>query len=225
MKNVWAILIWGIIVFAVGTFLDKVRSMLMSGGNPMVINIFRFAAGFVLVVIVVLVRRGLRKWMKGEGLGPAGWFTAGAVAWVMQAVYVRFVAPRRTVDIQIHDTLFVLGYWHLAVGVAVLFLAISALYYSYPVVTRRTLKSSFGYVHFWVSFAALFVVFWLENFFYSTLAGIWVNPQFVQESDWAYRSMAILLLVAQGLFVFNMVYSLFRKRRRGRPGKSRATGR
>jgi hypothetical protein len=55
MKKLWAILIWGVLVFGIGTYLDKVREMLMMGGDPVVTYILRFGIGLVLAVLAVLI--------------------------------------------------------------------------------------------------------------------------------------------------------------------------
>ena len=222
MKNVWAILIWGVMIFAVGAFLDRVRTMLMTGVSPLVMYGFRFVVGFALVVVVVLVRRALRKWMTDDQLGPGGWFGAGAIAWALQGVYVWATEPRRTLALHLQDTSFVLSYLYVAVEVSAVFWAIAALYYSYKVVMRRSMSPVLGKIHFWVTHAALYVVLWLEYYTYP----IKTNPEF---QDWVtnrevslgYELMASALLGAQVLFVFNMIYSLLRKRKRGRPKGSR----
>ncbi|HUB62731.1 MAG TPA: hypothetical protein VL978_18580, partial [Puia sp.] len=61
MKKSSAILIWGVLVFAIGTYLDKVREMLMMGGDPVVTYILRFGVALVLVVLVVLVGGWLKR--------------------------------------------------------------------------------------------------------------------------------------------------------------------
>jgi cytochrome c oxidase subunit 1 len=218
MKNVSAILIWGVMVFAVGAFLDRARTMLMTDVGPLVTYGFRFVVGFVLVVVIVLVRRLLRKWMADEQLGPGGWFGAGAIAWALQGVYVWLTEPRRTLDLHVHDRYFVISYLYVAVEVSAVFWAFAALYYSYKVVTRRSMSPVLGKVHFWVTHAALYVVLWLEYYKYP----VKTNPEFLdwvtnREVSLGYELMASALLGAQVLFVFNMIYSLLRKRKRGRP--------
>ena len=68
MKKFWAILIWGVLVFGIGTYLDKVREMLMMGGDPMVTYILRFGVGLVLVILAVLVGRWLKRWLESAGI-------------------------------------------------------------------------------------------------------------------------------------------------------------
>src|SRR5580658_2850399 len=118
MKKILVILVWGVLVFAIGTYLDKVRGMLMLGWDPTMTAVFRFAAGLALVVSVVLVGRWLRGWMGGKGLEPGGWFVAGALAWLLQGAYAWWMEPRRTLDLMVHDTFIVIAYVYAAAGVA-----------------------------------------------------------------------------------------------------------
>jgi cytochrome c oxidase subunit I len=219
MKKVWAILIWGVLIFAIGTYLDMVRGMLMGGSDPMITAVFRFAVAFVVVMVVVLVGRWLRRWT-GKRLRPGEWFVAGAVAWMLQGAYARWVEPLRTLDMVVHDTYFVMTYVFAVVGVAVIFGVIGAVYLSYPLVTGRTLNAVLGYLHFWATLAALYVVLWMESFDngLNLPKGYleYRNFQTNQAVGWAYEGMAILLVGVQVVFVGNLVASLFRRRRRMR---------
>jgi len=217
MKKVWAIFIWGVLVFAIGTYLDMVRGMLMTGSDPMIAAVFRFAVGLGLVVVVVLVGR----WLGGARLDPGGWFVAGAVAWVIHGVYMWRMEPGRTLDIVVHDTFFVIFYLHAAIGVAVVFGLIGVIYLTYPIVTGRALNRVMGYLHFWVSIGALYVVLWMESYKYVSVTegalgfGMWglQNWQTTRVVGWAYTGLAIMLVAVQMVFVGNLVGSLFWRRR------------
>jgi heme/copper-type cytochrome/quinol oxidase subunit 1 len=222
MKKVWAILIWGVLVFVIGTYLDMVRGMLMMGSDPIMTAVFRFAVGLGLVVVVVLVRR----WFRGARLDPGGWFVAGAVSWVIQGVYMWRMEPGRTLDLVVHDTFFIIFYLHAAVGVAAVFGLIGVVYLTYPLVTGRALNRVIGYLHFWVSIGALYVVLWMESYKYvSVTEGSWGfemwgvrNWQTPRVAWWAYTGMAIMLVAVQMVFVGNLVASLFWRRRSRKGG-------
>src|ERR1700761_1185563 len=129
MKKLWAILIWGLLVFGIGTYLDKVREMLMAGGDPVVTYIIRFGVGLVLAIAVVLMGRWMKRWLGWNALGPGGWFLIGAVAWGIQGGYDWWMDPRGIVDIAVHDTYFVILRLHAYSAVVVLYLLTGAIYY------------------------------------------------------------------------------------------------
>jgi heme/copper-type cytochrome/quinol oxidase subunit 1 len=181
----------------------------------MMTAVFRFAAGLGLVVVVVLVGR----WLRGARLDPGGWFVSGAVAWVIQGVYMWRMEPGRTVDLQLHDTLFVLAYFQMSLGVAVVFGVIGAIYLTHPSVTARPLNKVIGFFHFWVSLAALYVVLWMEDVKFVNLAtGVpgleFRNFQTYYVVEGAYSAMATLFVGMQVAFVVILVGSLFGRRKR-----------
>lgn len=203
MKRLWAILIWGVLIFAIGTYLDRVREMLMLGIDPTVIYIVRFGVGLVLAVLVVLVGRWLRRWLGGHGLGPGDWFMIGAVAWVIQGGYGWWMDSGRTVDIEIHDTIFVLARWQMIGGLLVLYVVMGLIYY-----LSRGMNRVLGFVHFFVTHAALYLLLWMRDFYpaYEVKGYLeyheWIDYNVISG---AYLGMAMLLVAAQLLFVGNLV--------------------
>lgn len=205
MKKVWAILIWGVLIFAIGTYLDKVRGMVMQGGDPVLILVLRFAVGLVLVVAIVLMGRWVRGWT-GKVLSPGDWFMAGAMAWVFQAGLVLATDPRWTVDIQLHDTIFILLFFHVAGAIVLLFVLFGVVYY---VDTR--MSRVIGLAHFFVTFAAFFALFWMKYFNPAYQARdylAWREFQTYSVVSQAWGYLAILLVAAQLLFVGNLIYGL-----------------
>ncbi len=202
MKKIRAILIWGVLIFAIGTYLDKVRVMLMQGGDPTIILVLRFAVALVLVVAVVLVG----KWMRGTRMEAGAWFLAGAIAWVLQGGFVWLTDPKQVVDIQIHDTVFVVLYFHMVV-VMIILLGLFGVIYSFGHKMNRVL----GVVHFFVTFAAFYALFWMKYFnpAYEAKGYLaWKEYQSFLFASQAWVYLAILLVAAQLLFVANLVYGL-----------------
>jgi heme/copper-type cytochrome/quinol oxidase subunit 1 len=203
MKKVWAILIWGVLVFAIGTYLDKVRELLMVGGDQNLTYVLRFGIGFVLVVVVALVGRWLKRWLGRNGLGPGDWFMIGAVAWVIEGGYGWVIDPRATLDIQVHDTMFIIGRLHAIGGAAILYGVIGAIYY-----LGRGMNSVLGFIHFFVTHSTLYVLFWMKNFdpAYSVKGYLdYREFQNYKIVSGGYEVMAIMLVAAQLLFVVNLV--------------------
>jgi hypothetical protein len=221
MKKLWAILIWGVLVFGIGTYLDKVREMLMMGGDPVVMYILRFGVGLVLAILVVLIGGWLNRWLGRNGLGPGDWFMIGAVAWGIQGGYGWWMDPRGHLDIQIHDTMFVISQLDAIGVVVVLNMLIALIYY-----LGRGVNRVLGFVHFILTFAAVYVLLWMKFFNPAYLAkGYmgWHEFQRYEMVSAAYAIMGMLLVAAQVLFVVNLFLMLFRRgrRRRGVDGRFR----
>jgi hypothetical protein len=220
MKKFWAILIWGVLVFGIGTYLDKVREMLMMGGDPVMTYILRFGVGLMLAILVVLVGRLLKRWLGRNGLGPGDWFMIGAVAWAIQGGYGWWMDPRGIVDVAVHDTYFVISRLYANCAMVLLYVLTGAIYY-----LGRGMSRVLGYIHFLVTHAALYLLLWMRNFDPAyQVPGYLEYHEFQNDKmvSGGYFVMAMLLLAAQLLFVVNLFVMVFsRGRRRGVDGRFR----
>ncbi len=122
-----------------------------------------------------------------------------------------------TTDIHLHDTLWVVGHFHLIMAAATFLGSFAAIYYWFPKLFGRALSRPLSLVHFWGSFVLLVITFSLmlsagyegqprrlyDPFGYDFLAGL--------EGINAVTSYAAFALGAvQIVFVINFVGSLVR---------------
>ena len=112
---------------------------------------------------------------------------------------------------------FVVGHFHLVMGVAATFAMLGALFFWFPKLFGRRLHEPLGKMHFWLTFAGVYCAFlpmhWLglvsqagksSGANLAAIAG-WIGP--VR----SFITAAILITVsAQGIFLFNFLWSLFR---------------
>ena len=62
-------------------------------------------------------------------------------------------------DIQLHDTYFVVGHFHLIMGVAAIFGIFGATYYWFPKMFGRMMSERWGKVHFFLTLAGTYAIF------------------------------------------------------------------
>src|ERR1700746_1193650 len=62
-------------------------------------------------------------------------------------------------DIQLHDTYFVVGHFHLIMGVAAIFGIFAATYYWFPKMFGRMMNESMGRIHFFITLAGTYAIF------------------------------------------------------------------
>ena len=120
-------------------------------------------------------------------------------------------------DIQLHDTYFVVGHFHLIMGVAAIFGMFAATYYWFPKMFGRMMNETWGKVHFFLTLAGTYAIFMPMH--YLGLAG--GTRRYSQYTEVAYLAKlmplhqfmtyaAILTIAAQFIFVINLFWSMFK---------------
>ncbi|TAE50297.1 MAG: cytochrome c oxidase subunit I, partial [Cytophagales bacterium] len=122
-------------------------------------------------------------------------------------------------DIQLHDTYFVVAHFHLVMGSASFFGMVAGVYHWFPKMFGRMMDEKLGYVHFWITFIGVYLVFFPMH--YIGIAGFPRRYYSFSTFDFSksytdlnmfISAAAILTFSAQALFAFNFVYSIFRGR-------------
>jgi cytochrome c oxidase subunit I len=120
-------------------------------------------------------------------------------------------------DIPLHDTAFVVGHFHLIMGVAAIFGMFAGTYYWFPKMFGRMMNERWGRVHFFLTLAGTYAIFMPMH--YLGMAG---QPRrYSQFTELAYLQhliplnrfityAAILTISAQFIFVINLFWSMFK---------------
>jgi len=120
-------------------------------------------------------------------------------------------------DIQLHDTYFVVGHFHLIMGVAAIFGMFAATYYWFPKMFGRMMNETWGRVHFFITLAGTYAIFMPMH--YLGVAG--GTRRYSQYTEVAYLQKlmpihqfmtyaAIITIAAQFIFVINLFWSMFK---------------
>ena len=142
-------------------------------------------------------------------IGLVAIFTVGGLSGIMHAS-----AP---VDLQQHDSYFVVAHFHYVIAGGVLMGLFAGMYYWYPKVTGRMLSEKLGKWHFWTGFVGFNL-----NFFPMHFSGLYGMPR----RTWTYQSGLGLeiwnQLATVGGFVFGasalfLIWNFIRSYRKGEP--------
>jgi cytochrome c oxidase subunit 1 len=120
-------------------------------------------------------------------------------------------------DIPLHDTAFVVGHFHLIMGVAAIFGMFAGTYYWFPKMFGRMMNETWGRIHFVITLIGTYCIFMPMH--YLGMAG---QPRrYSQFTELAYLQhliplntfityAAIVTVSAQLIFVLNLFWSMFK---------------
>jgi len=141
-------------------------------------------------------------------------FAIGAIVMFGTGGFGGLFLGNATNDIQLHDTYFVVGHFHLLIGGMTLMALFAALYHWYPVMFGRPMNETLGRIHYWLTFPTFYLIFLLMHF--NGLAGMprryysWEKYDYlssVRGNQVLISLLAFLLGAAQLLFFYNFIRS------------------
>jgi cytochrome c oxidase subunit 1 len=82
---------------------------------------------------------------------PAMLFAIGLVSTFITGGLTGIILGDSTLDINVHDTYFVVAHFHLVMGISALYGMFAGIYHWFPRMFGRMLNKNLGYIHFWVT--------------------------------------------------------------------------
>ena len=210
------VLIYCMGALAVLSYMVYGHHMFVSGMNPVSALAFSFPTLVITIpaTIVVLI------WtfsLYGSKLriNAASLFALGFISMFVSGGVSGFFLAQPSIDIMLHATYFVVGHFHMVMGVAAMFGIFSATYFWFPKMTGRMMNESLGRVHFWLSFAGAYCIF--MPFHYLGMAGnirrySSFPDDFLQPLLPVHKWITVAALItgaAQLIFVYNLIHSRF----------------
>jgi cytochrome c oxidase subunit 1 len=213
-------MIGSMLFIAILSFIVWAHHMFVTGMNPFLGSIFMLLTLIIAVPSAVKIFNYVTTLWKGNiRFTPAMLFSIGLVSFFLTGGITGIFLGNSAIDIQLHDTYFVVAHFHLVMGSASFFGMLAGIYHWFPKMFGRMMNDKLGYIHFWFTFVGVYLVFFPMH--YIGIAGFprryysWTN--FETFSGFADLNMlvsiaAIVTLSAQFIFLFNFFYSMFRGR-------------
>jgi cytochrome c oxidase subunit 1 len=207
------------------------QHMFSSGLNPFSPLVFSvLAASLGVPAAILLVSWFATLWKARIQLNTSLLFALGFVSLFLSGGLSGMFLARRELTSGAVSEDFVAGHFHLVMGIAATFAVLAALFFWFPKLFGRRLNESLGKAHFWLTFAGVYCVFmpmhWLglvsqsaknANADLSSVAS-WIGPAR------SFITAGILVTVfAQGIFLFNFLWTLLRGERVKEDNPWRAT--
>ncbi len=86
-------------------------------------------------------------------------FAIGFVSLFVAGGVTGIVLGQTSLDLSMHDTYFVLGHFHLVMGVAAIFGMFAGTYFWFPKMFGRMMSERLGKIHFWPTFIGVYAIF------------------------------------------------------------------
>lgn len=215
-------MVLSILAIAFLSFIVWAHHMFMSGVNPFISNFF------VVFTLIIAVPSAVKvfNWIStvyGSNFrfNSASLFALGFVSLFISGGLTGLFLGNSAIDIQLHDTYFVVAHFHIVMGVAAFFGMFCGVYHWFPKMFGRFMNETLGKVHFWGTMIGAYAVFWPMH--YTGMAGVPRRYYDGGASFDAFRHFddlnkfitvaAIIVFFLQVIFVVNFFYSIFSGRK------------
>ncbi|NMH25957.1 cytochrome c oxidase subunit I [Flavobacterium solisilvae] len=191
--------------------------MFISGMNPFLGSVFTFTTLLIAIPSAVKAFNYITTLWKGNlQMNPGMLFSIGLVSTFITGGLTGIILGDSTLDINVHDTYFVVAHFHLVMGISALYGMFAGIYHWFPRMFGRMLNKNLGYVHFWVTAVCAYGVFFPMHFI--GMAGLprryYTNTNFPLFDDLANVNVVITVFALVGgvfqlVFLWNFFHSIF----------------
>jgi cytochrome c oxidase subunit 1 len=211
-------MIGSILAIAFLSFIVWGHHMFVTGMNPFLGSVFTFTTLLIAIPSAVKAFNYITTLWKGNiQFTPAMLFSIALVSTFVTGGLTGIILGDSALDINVHDTYFVVAHFHIVMGLSAIFGMFAGVYHWFPKMYGRRLNKNMGYIHFWLSFISAYGVFFPMHFL--GLAGLprryYSNTAFPMFDNLADINVlisffALLGGVATLFFLFNFFYSMYR---------------
>lgn len=215
-------MVLSILAIAFLSFIVWAHHMFMSGVNPFISNFF------VVFTLIIAVPSAVKvfNWIStiyGSNFrfNAASLFALGFVSMFISGGLTGIFLGNSALDIQLHDTYFVVAHFHIVMGIAAFFGMFAGIYHWFPKMFGRFMNETLGRIHFWGTMIGAYAIFWPMH--YTGMAGMPRRYYDGGASFDAFRHFtelnqfitvaAIVVFFLQIIFVINFFYSIFSGRK------------
>jgi cytochrome c oxidase subunit I len=214
-------MIGSLFAITVLAFLVWAHHMFVTGLNPFLGSVFVLLTLLIAVPSAIKVFNWLTTLWRGNiRFTPAMLFAIAFVSTFISGGLTGVFLGNSTLDIHLHDTYFIIAHFHIVMGVSAFLGMFCGVYHWFPKMFGRYMNNTMSYIHFWVTFAGAYLIFWPMH--YEGLAGM--PRRYLDYSGWSsfnqfgdlnrfISTVAMVVFAVQLMFVFNFFYSVFKGRK------------
>lgn len=212
-------MIFSILGILVLSFIVWAHHMFVTGLNPNLGAIFTFFTLLIAIPSAIKVFNWIGTLWKGSiRLVSANLFAIGFVSMFITGGLTGIILGNSAIDIQLHDTYFVVAHFHIVMGVAAFFGMFAGVYHWFPRLYGRFMNETLGQIHFYGTLIGAYCIFFPMHFMtglprrYYTFANFDTFNNFNSLAGFI-SIFAIIVFLCQLIFVVNFFYSIFKGRK------------
>jgi len=158
-------MVYSLVGITVLSFIVWGHHMFVTGMSPFLGGVFMITTLIIAVPSAVKAFNYIATLWRGNiRFTPAMMFAIGMVSFFVSGGLTGLYLGNATLDINLHDTYFVVAHFHLVMGSASIFGMLSGVYHWYPKMFGRMMDERLGYFHFWLTFIGAYLVFFPMHF-------------------------------------------------------------
>ena len=218
-KNIFGyrMMVWALVAIGALSFVVWAHHMYVSGMNPYFG--FFFATTTLIIAIPTAIKVYnwvLTLWKGNIILNVPMYFAIGFIFTFTHGGLTGLFLGNVTIDLPLSDTYFVVGHFHMVMGVSPVMVLFAAIYHWYPKITGRMFNETLGKWHFWLTLLGTYSIYLPMH--YIGILGVprryYANgvtgfmPDSVQSINIAITIAALLVAVVQIIFFVNIIWSL-----------------
>lgn len=216
----YRLMVWAIIIIGFISFIVWAHHMYISGMN-LALGFF-FATTTLIIAVPTAIKVYnwvLTLWQGNIRLTVPMLFAIGFIFTFMNGGMTGLFLGNVSVDVPLSDTYFVIGHFHMVMGVSPVLVLFAAIYHWYPKITGRMYNEVVGRWHFWTTFIGTYLIYLPMH--YLGFEGMprryynYENFQFISESAAFANAFISVMAIAVGLCQLLFFYNIFASLRSG----------
>jgi cytochrome c oxidase subunit 1 len=217
----YRMMVWAIVIIGALSFVVWAHHMYVSGMHPL------FGFFFATTTLIIAVPTALKVynwtltlWRGDIHMTVPMLFALGFISTFVLGGVTGLFLGNVSVDIPLSNTYFVVAHFHMVMGVSPVLAVFGGIYHWYPKISGRMFNETLGKLHFWITFLGAYAIFFPMH--YLGVLGMprryyaYENYNFIPASAQVMNEFitvaALVVGMAQLLFIFNMAYGTFKGR-------------
>jgi len=218
-KNIFGyrMMVWAIVIIGGLSFVVWAHHMYVSGMHP------AFGFFFATTTLIIAVPTAIKVynwvltlWRGNIQLTVPMLFAIGFIFTFTHGGLTGLFLGNVTIDLPLSDTYFVVGHFHMVMGVSPIMVLFAAIYHWFPLITGRMFNETLGRLHFWFTFLGTYAIYLPMHYLgflgvprrYFAMGDTGFIPESAQSLNASITVAALIVGVSQLFFLYNVYWSL-----------------